>query len=370
MSRWIDAVFVAVIWMLILVTRLCIGGETWAEKFDRDHAELMRVNEGILTGLGWPVSLQFSNQNVMGESDANLYPCVCEVRRQGAGGSGVLVTSTIAVTAAHVTGGHSGVRLWFPATNESISGDVIREDRTSDLAIVRLIYAAKATPTRIAASDPSPNETVTVAGFGGHPRKGFFAAAGRLFRLNDRSLSVSVPVSHGDSGGPAFNSRGELVGVNSTSDLRSVVNCGGRPRIIRELVETCSGVTQTQCGPGGCGTSGVNRPHPVRPSEWTPAPRTDSTPIQPLTSHVSAEQIATAVIERMASDPRFRGPPGPAGPAGKDGKSPEINYDRLTSEIVRRLPPITFEIQEQGRTVASQATPLGGTVKLDLVPIR
>ena len=56
------------------------------------------------------------------------------------------------------------------------------------------------------------------------------------------------------------------------------------------------------------------------------------------------------MIEKLAIDPRFRGPPGKdgkdgvAGPPGqpgkdgRDGQSPTLDYDRITAEVMARLP--------------------------------
>jgi hypothetical protein len=54
-----------------------------------------------------------------------------------------------------------------------------------------------------------------------------------------------------------------------------------------------------------------------------------------------------------------QGPGGPAGPAGKDGQPPAID------QIVKQLPPIKFEIWDDGKLKDTRTVPLGGVVPLE-----
>lgn len=88
---------------------------------------------------------------------------------------------------------------------------------------------------------------------------------------------------------------------------------------------------------------------------------------QPATPSIDYQAIYRQMLERMAADPRFRGPAGPAGPAGGIGTTPvidyeklaaklaplmpapqvtapRINYELLAAEVIKRLPPIRFEL--------------------------
>lgn len=56
---------------------------------------------------------------------------------------------------------------------------------------------------------------------------------------------------------------------------------------------------------------------------------------------------------------------------GKNGRdATPIDLDKLTADVIARLPPMRFEIQEAGQTVATQVAPIGSTVKLNLIPIK
>lgn len=68
-------------------------------------------------------------------------------------------------------------------------------------------------------------------------------------------------------------------------------------------------------------------------------------------------QIESAIVERMAADPRFRGPP-----ADVNELSPE-QLDQLAEAIAQRLPPITFTANGDTETVY-----LGGKLNIRLTP--
>ena len=95
------------------------------------------------------------------------------------------------------------------------------------------------------------------------------------------------------------------------------------------------------------------------------------------------------MAEKLAGNPRLKGPPGPQGPPGKDAK---LDYDKLAGEVVKRLPPvriqigqrviearlgekislppIRMEIQHPNGQVRFQEKPLGGIIAIRLVPVR
>jgi hypothetical protein len=136
------------------------------------------------------------------------------------------------------------------------------------------------------------------------------------------------------------------------------------------------------------------------PQETTPAanPTSSPTPTSPV---VDTDQLAAKLITAMASDPRFKGPPGSPGSPGKDGsdgkdgkpgergpvgapgapgKDADVNVvvnavmAKMTSnenvmQLAEKLPPIHVEIiDESGRVVSSDTVSLGGTLRLRLKP--
>lgn len=94
-------------------------------------------------------------------------------------------------------------------------------------------------------------------------------------------------------------------------------------------------------------TSPVQRPtEPIVPT----TPTTPVTPAKPAVPEIDVDQIVSQLVEKLASDPRFKGPPGPAGepgpkgdkgdpgspgPAGKDAT---VDVDAIVAAVLAKLP--------------------------------
>ncbi len=135
-------------------------------------------------------------------------------------GSGTLVDVQgkygLVVTNWHVVRDASGpVTVRFPSGFQS-GAQVIHMDKDWDLAAL-VIWRPEVQPVAIAAQVPRPGDTLTIAGYGsGNYRE----AAGKCtqyvapgLNLPFEMVEVAVEARQGDSGGPIFNTRGELAGV-------------------------------------------------------------------------------------------------------------------------------------------------------------
>ena len=144
--------------------------------------------------------------------------------------------------------------------------------------------------------------------------------------------------------------------------FRLVLNENGRRVWSRPMAP----VTQLAgCSGGDCGSTAI-RP---RVSDWNPAPRRDTpaqapqaqppktTPaVTPSTQpQIDLDKLANTLAEKLAADPRFkgpkgdsgdagppgahgeRGPAGPAGPQGADGKEATVDYDQIVAAVLNRL---------------------------------
>lgn len=140
--------------------------------------------------------------------------------------------------------------------------------------------------------------------------------------------------------------------------------------------------SQMGCSSGACGSrpmaggGRVPRLVPIEKDEEEPAISIKPAKADP----VDTDKIAAAIIEKLASDPRFKGPkgdrgePGPAGPAGKDGKPGQVNIDELAAAVILRLPPVKLHIYDDvnGDGVMSEgetfrlSAPLGEPLKLEV----
>jgi hypothetical protein len=118
------------------------------------------------------------------------------------------------------------------------------------------------------------------------------------------------------------------------------------------------------------------QPVMVGPMEWPskpedPGAEIESTP-PPKPSETDYDKLADAITERLAKDPRFRGPAGQPGvkgdkgDKGEPGAVPEIDYDKIASSVVDKLPPIQVEILgRDGAVVKSEFVRLGGRLQLE-----
>jgi len=155
---------------------------------------------------------------------SRMHPAVARIVAPGNGsvsyGSGTLVHVAgeygFVVTNWHVVNEATGpISVHFPDGFYSL-GTIQNVDRDWDLAVIAL-RKPNAQPVQIAARPPQPGEMLTIAGYGsGQYREATgpctqYVAPGLEFPYEMVELAASA--RQGDSGGPIFNSRGELAGV-------------------------------------------------------------------------------------------------------------------------------------------------------------
>ncbi|MDA7971784.1 MAG: DegQ family serine endoprotease [Gammaproteobacteria bacterium] len=143
-------------------------------------------------------------------------------RKTTAVGSGFIVdASGLVVTNHHVIDGADEIEVVFddgarfPATLRG-------RDKKTDLALLQ-ISAGKPLPfVRFGDSDAARVGDWVIAignpfGLGGTTTSGIISARGRDIRSGplDDFIQIDAPINRGNSGGPLFNTRGEVIGVNS-----------------------------------------------------------------------------------------------------------------------------------------------------------
>ncbi len=153
-----------------------------------------------------------------------MHPAVARIVAPGDGsvsyGSGTLVHIAgqygFVVTNWHVVNEATGpISVHFPDGFYSL-GTIQNVDRDWDLAVIA-VRKPNAQPVRIAARPPQRGEMLTIAGYGsGQYREATgpctqYVAPGLEFPYEMVELAASA--RQGDSGGPIFNSQGELAGV-------------------------------------------------------------------------------------------------------------------------------------------------------------
>lgn len=159
-----------------------------------------------------------------GRQSAAPHPAVARIivpERGGTSyGSGTLVDVDgdygLVVTNWHVVRGAAGVvRVVFSDGFRS-AAKVVRADREWDLAALA-IWKPNSVPVDLATEPPRPGEWLTIAGYGAGPYR---AVSGRCTQYVAPGMhspfemvELAATAREGDSGGPIFNSRGELAGV-------------------------------------------------------------------------------------------------------------------------------------------------------------
>lgn len=175
-------------------------------------------------GARYPAPREAASQQFSAWAQTNIHPAVARIVAPGQGsisyGSGTLVYADdrygLVVTNWHVINEATGpISVHFPDGFYSL-GSVETVDRDWDLALIA-IRKPTASPVALADKAPQPGEILTIAGYGlGDYRAASgvctqYVAPGLEFPYE--MVEVAVSARQGDSGGPIFNSRGELAGV-------------------------------------------------------------------------------------------------------------------------------------------------------------
>jgi len=198
-------------------------------------------------------------------------------------GSGTLVEkdeqSGLVLTCAHLFQGARGEVTVVLPDGTRRGGRVIAVDETWDLAAVE-IAAPAASPVIVSADPPRPGDLLQSCGYG---REGRYAcnrgrALGYARTTTSRThetLELTGMAREGDSGGPVFNARGELVAVLWGTDGRTVeaTYCGR----VRSFLASLLG---RRCRPVGPPASPLIRP-PVTVDPGPKAPSPGQTPASP-----------------------------------------------------------------------------------------
>ncbi len=179
---------------------------------------------------------------------------VTSIDRDGASlGSGVLVavnqTHGLVLTNWHVVRETSGqILVSFPDGFTS-GATVLKTDSTWDLAALA-IWRPNVQPVRLSIAASRPGEVLTIAGYGRDST--YRAVSGRCAEYlspggnhpNELMEVGDVAARNGDSGGPIFNTRGELAGVlfgSNDSFLAGRYTMGSYCGRVRVFVASVSG---------------------------------------------------------------------------------------------------------------------------------
>ena len=233
--------------------------------------------------------------------------------------------------------------------------DIYRDMHGYDM--VAVLIPPQDIPTAPIGVAPGSGATVTILG---HPSGRFGRHRGRVIGLCRPEgsqpwgdLRIDTPCQDGDSGGAVLDDSGNLVGMIWGTDANGTA---GSVAVSIEAIADFLRRLEITLGGG----EPVTPAEPVAPLP-PPIPATNCDDLRVLIQQ-NAEAIAA-----LAAVARVPGPPGPQGPSGK---TPDIDYEQLAAEVIKRLPPVRLQtIKADGTMLQESSAPLGQPIKLRLVPI-
>lgn len=328
------------------------------------------------------VTLSQTQQRLIAEHHKNLVFVRCELGNKYSTGWGVYCqykglqgVLTVAHGLERQPNGNSEVTVTFYDGLKLVS-PVTVDKYGHDVAFV---FATHATlrPVPFSSSVPKVGQQVEWISRRA-PSYKLCRAIGTIAQTNNQGIAYTgVYGIVGDSGSPYFNNRQEVIGVH----MLGVPSIKSAPPSIstsyRQTTNFLNRLVQGCCPSGNCAVpysppaTSIKRP--------TPASR----PLVPIKRPnpiitIDYDRIANLVYSKIEENAeKFRGLPGLSGCPGEngvdgkdgtDGVSPTINYDVLTAEVIKRLPPVMMEIHTLDGEVLYQSRPLGESIQIRLLP--
>jgi serine protease Do len=136
-------------------------------------------------------------------------------------GSGFFISADgYIVTNNHVVDGASKVEVRTD-DGQTLTATVVGKDKQTDLALIKVDSDKKFPFVTLSKERPAIGQWVVAMGnpfgLGGTVTAGIISAEGRDIGAGpyDNFLQIDAPINRGNSGGPTFNLKGEVVGVNT-----------------------------------------------------------------------------------------------------------------------------------------------------------
>jgi serine protease Do len=138
--------------------------------------------------------------------------------RQAAGSGFVVSPDGYIVTNNHVIDGATKVKVSFD-DQEEVDATIVGTDARTDIALLKIEPKKPLTVVKFADQQPRVGEWVLAVGnpfgLGGTVTAGIVSALARNIGGPYDYMQIDAAVNHGNSGGPAFNLEGDVIGVNT-----------------------------------------------------------------------------------------------------------------------------------------------------------
>ncbi len=275
--------------------------------------------------------------------------------------TGVVIQSdghqaTVLTNAHLLTDRPQRITVWPIGHPQPYAASVIaaRDPRETDVAILRIQYTGDLPAVPLATADPLNGTPVQSIGYGSstrqRPMAGHVVNAGRW---QSGHYNLTFESRSGDSGSPVF-AGGQVVGlVWGNADMAFCEP----PSKIRRVVETdCRMIGgRMQCQSPG-----------YRVIQSQPAV---TAPVPPSQPSIDYARLTQAIVDRLATDERFRGPAGPPGQDGKDGRDGApgadavIDHRRLADQVFANLSATHID-----QIAARVRQRIAGEIHYELVP--
>jgi S1-C subfamily serine protease len=212
------------------------------------------------TGTGGPAGSGSSQAATVAESQGvALIDTVLSYQNAAAAGTGIVLSADGKVlTNYHVVEGSTSIKVTIASTGQTYTATVLGHDQTDDVALLQLKDASNLTTAKINTDAVRQGDQVTAVGNAGGTDS-LTAASGTITGL-DQSITTQAEgsaaaeslhgliendanVQAGDSGGPLYDSQGEVIGIDTAGSNGPTVDSYAIP-----IGNALSVVSQIQSG--------------------------------------------------------------------------------------------------------------------------
>ncbi len=189
-------------------------------KLTNSETKVSTLQADLIKATAEIVKVQSSvNATPLADLIASVEPTVVRITTSSASGSGVIINRAgYVLTAAHVVSNVSSATIMMPG-GERFASTVIARDIQRDLAILKFTSSRTDFPEAVLGSSASTRpgeEAIAIGyalGFEGRPTISRGIVSG--FRVEDgfNYIQTDASINAGDSGGPLFNIKGQVIGI-------------------------------------------------------------------------------------------------------------------------------------------------------------